>query len=106
MFAAPPIGISRRALLKDAACGFGYLAFAGLASRAAAAGPGPDPLAARPPQFAPRALRVIFMFMHGGPSQVDTFDYKPTLARYSGRPAPFVKASAGDPPPKKEPPLL
>ena len=91
MFGSQPIGISRRALLKDAACGFGYLAFAGLASQAAAAER--NPLAAKLPHFAARAKRVIFMFMHGGPSQVDTFDYKPTLAKYSGQPAPFVKAS-------------
>src|SRR5438874_2125411 len=97
-----PIGISRRALLKDAACGFGYLAFAGLASEAAAATP--NPLVAKLPQFAARAKRVIFMFMHGGPSQVDTFDHKPMLARYSGQPAPFVKAGAA--PHKKKPPVL
>jgi Protein of unknown function (DUF1501) len=72
MFGSQPIGTSRRALLKDAACGFGYLAFAGLASHAAAAER--NPLAAKPPHFPARAKRVIFMFMHGGPSQVDTFD--------------------------------
>ena len=104
MFGSQPIGISRRALLKDAACGFGYLAFAGLASQAAAAEP--NPLAAKLPHFAARAKRVIFMFMHGGPSQVDTFDYKPALAKYSGQPAPFVKASAADGPRKKKTPLL
>src|SRR5262245_51351654 len=99
-----PIGVSRRALLKDAACGFGYLAFAGLASQATAAER--DPLAAKPPHLPTRARRVIFMFMHGGPSQVDTFDYKPTLAKYAGQPAPFVNAPAGGGPRKgKIPPL-
>src|SRR3954452_19361526 len=100
-----PIGMSRRALLKNAACGFGYLAFAGLASQAAAAER--NPLAAKPPHLPARARRVIFMFMHGGPSQVDTFDYKPALAKYSGQPAPFVDAStAADAPRKKKTPLL
>jgi hypothetical protein len=99
-----PIGISRRALLKDAACGFGYLAFAGLAAQAAASER--NPLAAKPPHFAARAKRVIFMFMHGGPSQVDTFDYKPTLAKYAGEPAPFVNTSTGGGPRKKKTPPL
>ncbi len=104
MFGSQPIGISRRALLKDAACGFGYLAFAGLAAQAAAAER--NPLAAKAPHHAARARRVIFMFMHGGPSQVDTFDYKPTLAKYSGEPAPFVNASTGGGPRKQKTPLL
>src|SRR6516225_904793 len=94
------IGISRRALLKDAGCGFGYLAFAGLAAQADAAER--NPLAAKPPHLPARARRVIFMFMHGGPSQVDTFDYKPTLVKYSGQEAPFVKVSTDDGPRKKK----
>jgi hypothetical protein len=43
---------------------------------------------ARAPQFAPRAKRVIHFFLNGGPSHVDTFDYKPMLARYDGKPLP------------------
>ncbi|WP_372721915.1 DUF1501 domain-containing protein [Novipirellula sp.] len=43
------------------------------------------------PHFAPRAKRVIFLFMHGGPSHVDTFDYKPQLAKHDGKPLPFDK---------------
>src|SRR5262249_62207210 len=58
-----------------------------------AAASGQNPLSPKAPHFAARAKRVIFMFMHGGPSQVDTFDYKPTLARYANQPAPFVKPS-------------
>src|SRR5204862_476146 len=50
-----------------------------------------DPLAARKPQFIPRARRVIFLFMHGGPSQVDTFDHKPLLDRDHGKPLPFPR---------------
>jgi hypothetical protein len=49
---------------------------------------------------------VIFMFMHGGPSQVDTFDHKPELKKHSGQPAPFVKPSADDSPRKKKVPPL
>ena len=45
-----------------------------------------NPLAPRRAMFAPRAKRVIFLFMHGGPSQVDTFDPKPLLARDNGKP--------------------
>src|SRR5262245_35552253 len=97
-------GISRRALLQQAACGFGYLAFAGLTSQASASPH--NPLSPRPVHFPPRAKRVIFMFMHGGPSQVDTFDYKPELKRYSGQPAPFVKPAADDSPKKKKIPPL
>jgi hypothetical protein len=43
------------------------------------------------PHFAPRAKRVIFLFMHGGPSHVDTFDYKPELEKQDGKPLPFDK---------------
>jgi Protein of unknown function (DUF1501) len=50
-----------------------------------------NPLAARPPLLPARAKRVIFLFMHGGPSHVDTFDYKPALIRDSGQPLPFEK---------------
>jgi hypothetical protein len=68
---------SRRMALKSAACGFGYLALAGLtAPRAAAA---TNPLAPRLPLLAPKAKRVIFLFMQGGVSHVDSFDYKPAL---------------------------
>jgi hypothetical protein len=50
-----------------------------------------NPLSAKPPHFRPRAKRVIFLFMHGGPSQVDTFDYKPLLKRDHGKPLPFAR---------------
>ena len=55
------------------------------------AGPVIDPLnpfAPRPPQFAPRAKSVIFIYLVGGPSQVDTFDYKPALQQLNGKPVP------------------
>ena len=83
-----PTLTTRRNLLKSAACGFGYLAFAGLAAQAAAAeqGPAAGPLAPKLPHFRPRAKRVIFLFMQGGPSHVDTFDYKPRLTADHGKP--------------------
>ena len=83
--------IRRRELLKNAACGFGYLALAGLAAERAAAGP-VNPLAPRTPHFAPRAKRVIFLFMQGGVSQVDSFDYKPRLEKDDGKKLAFDDA--------------
>ncbi len=83
-----PIGErpTRRRLLQSTACGFGYLALAGLLSRSqkASAAPSTNPLAPKPPHFPARAKRVIFLFMQGGPSHVDTFDPKPRLARDNG----------------------
>jgi hypothetical protein len=72
--------LSRRQALKSLACGFGYLALADLANAN-----GTSPLAARAGHHPARAKRVIFLFMQGGPSQVDTFDYKPRLARDDGQ---------------------
>jgi hypothetical protein len=79
--------VTRRQALQSAACGFGYLALAGLANASA---PGAGPLAPRPPHVPPKARRVIFM--QGGPGHVDTFDYKPRLARDDGRMLPFDDA--------------
>jgi hypothetical protein len=87
--------LTRREMLRVSASGFGYLALAGLLgeqnARAATAASPASPLSARPPLFPARARRVIFLFMHGGPSQVDTFDYKPLLLRDHGKPLPFAK---------------
>ncbi|MCA9175639.1 MAG: DUF1501 domain-containing protein [Planctomycetales bacterium] len=81
--------ISRRALLQAAGSGFGYLAFAALAhQQAALAADKLDPLAPKPTHFAPRAKRVIFLCMEGGPSHIDTFDHKPKLQADDGKPAP------------------
>src|SRR5262245_5994533 len=82
--------LTRRQLLQESAAGFGLLALADLLSHVQAAAPA-NPLAPRRPHFTPRASRVIFLFMHGGPSQVDTFDYKPLLERDHGKPLPFPK---------------
>ncbi len=79
--ASVPGWLSRRQLLKSAASGFGYLAFTQMAHQAAArdAAAGSSLLAAQPTHFAPRAKRVIFLCMNGGPSHMDLFDYKPAL---------------------------
>jgi len=82
---------TRRQLLRTAACGFGSVALAGLCSRQAQADIA-NPLAARPPMLPARAKRVIFIFMQGGPSQVDTFDYKPLLEKRHGEKLAFRNA--------------
>src|SRR5690606_28357760 len=79
--------LSRREMLRRSACGFGSLALAGLAAEAAPPLPAAEsgrPRAARLPHHSPRAKRVIFIFMQGGPSQVDTFDDVPRLAKENG----------------------
>lgn len=80
---------SRREFFKGAAGGIGTIALAQLLQQdgRAAALPG-DPLAPRPPHFAPKAKNIIFMFMEGGPSQLDLFDPKPELAKWDGKPLP------------------
>jgi hypothetical protein len=83
-------GLSRRDFFRRAGCGIGTLALASLldgegllagedAARA------PNPLTPRKPHFAGKAKSVIWLFMNGGPSQVDTWDYKPELARRDGQ---------------------
>jgi hypothetical protein len=86
--------MTRRELLRRSGMGFGSLALGTLLSESgglarAATGSTTTPLAARPPQFAPKAKRVIHLFMNGGPSQVDTFDPKPELSKQSGRAIPL-----------------
>lgn len=90
--------LSRREMLGSFANGFGMLGLASvLAEQEAAAGPAftlpsaADPLAARPSMYPAKAKRVIFLFMSGGPSHVDTFDPKPRLSADSGKPLPFER---------------
>ncbi len=83
--------LSRRELLKVSSAGFGSVALAGLLAQEQASAAATDPLAVKAPHFPARAKRVIFLFMHGGPSQVDTFDYKPLLKRDHGKPLPFAR---------------
>ncbi|QEG39579.1 DUF1501 domain-containing protein [Roseimaritima ulvae] len=92
-----PTPVSRRQALKSLGCGFGYLSAAALANRQAVASqPAPsavdNPLQAKVPHLVPRAKRVIFLFMQGGPSHVDTFDYKPLLAKHDGEARAFDDA--------------
>ena len=84
--------ITRRHLLQTSACGFGMLAFAGIHAEAAAVSRVASDLTIPQPHFSPRAKRVIFLFMHGGPSHVDLFDYKPQLQKDDGRELPFAAA--------------
>jgi hypothetical protein len=88
----PGESISRRQLLQRVGVGFGSVALmplleeSGFLTRAANAADSINPLTPKPPHFAPRAKRVIHLFMNGGPSQVDTFDPKPALEKYAGKP--------------------
>jgi hypothetical protein len=84
-----PTPISRRDLLRAAGTGMGWLALPALLRADGSAAPGhDDPLAPRAPHFTPRARHVIHVYLNGGPSQVDTWDPKPELARFAGRPLP------------------
>ena len=83
-----PLNFSRRDALQSMSAGFGFMAFAGLSTMAAqAAQTYQNPLAPKQPHFKPRAKRIIFACMRGGPSHVDTFDYKPALAKDNGKTA-------------------
>src|SRR5437016_4377906 len=80
--------LSRREWLRRSSSSFGYLALAAMCAEAASRDAlGAGPLAPKTPHFAPRAKRVIFLFMRGGPSQMDTFDYKPELQKHNGEKA-------------------
>src|SRR3954453_13246694 len=91
---APRITLSRRAALKTAGAGFGYLALAALlgqnAPRATAADRTvlPGPLAPKEPHFPAKAKRIIFLFMQGAISQMDTWEYKPRLQQDDGKEGP------------------
>ena len=90
-------GLSRRAMLRQTACGFGSVGLSALLSDDMllwASGNDAKPLAPRPPHFEPRAKRVIFLFMHGGPSSLDIFDPKARLIRDNGKPLPIKRPLA------------
>ena len=85
--------VSRRHVLQRCSLGFGSLALASMLSEEAAADASSSnsPLSPRSPHFPPRAKRVVFLFMKGGPSHIDTFDHKPQLDRDHGKELPFAK---------------
>ena len=83
------LSLSRRELLQRGGMGLGLLGLAGVLAADGALSAAPaaiNPLAPRRPHFRPRAKQVVHLFMNGGPSQVDTFDPKPLLDRYHGKP--------------------
>lgn len=79
-----PTSVSRRWFLRDCGIGLGTIALADLLGSGASAASPTDPLAPKGPHHEPKAKRVIFLFMAGGPSQPELFDYKPKLAELDG----------------------
>ena len=77
--------LTRRELLQRSGLGLGALGLAGLLGDTGLAA---SPLAPKAPHFPGRAKRVVHFFLNGGPSHVDTFDPKPSLAKYAGKPLP------------------
>ena len=91
-YGAGPVGPDRRGFLKE--LGLGSIALASLVADPKASGRGAvpavdlgDPLAPRQPHFTPKARNVIFLYMVGGVSQIETFDHKPLLKKYAGKEA-------------------
>ena len=80
--------LNRRDVLRGSANGFGAIALQHLLARGAAAAPRVNPLSAQTPHFAPKAKSVIFLFMVGAPSHIDTFDPKPALKKFEGQKLP------------------
>src|SRR4030081_1057275 len=77
--------MTRRDTLRTIGSGFGMLGLGGILG---ASDLGRNPLEVKPSHFPAKAKRVIFLFLNGGPSQVDTFDPKPMLDKYNGKPMP------------------
>ena len=103
-----PQSSTRRQFLLNAGGGFGAIALSALLSeegllRSVQAeeteqqsnSDATDPLAPKDPHFKPRAKRVIYLFMHGGPSHMDLFDPKPDLVKYAGQPLPEIRFALG-----------
>ena len=113
MHDAPLLPVSRRQMLATSGAGFGMLGLAGVLEQQSVRAAAPvapavsvaaaNPLAAKAPHHTPKAKRVIFLFMNGGPSHVDTFDPKPELVKQAGKkgpggkwmPTPFKFANQG-----------
>jgi len=83
-----PTGIARRHFLHECGVGLGKIALAGLLTDSLAVRAATNALAVKRPHFAPKAKRVIHMFMAGAPSHLDLFDHKPALAKLEGKPLP------------------
>src|SRR5262249_30568747 len=83
-----PHAQSRRDFLFRAGGGLGGIALNWMLAAEATAREAKNPLASKAPHFAPKAKRVIFLFMVGGPSQMDLFDPKPALEKWAGKPLP------------------
>jgi uncharacterized protein (DUF1501 family) len=79
---------TRRHFFQQAGFGIGSLALGSLLNRSLFAQATANPMAVRPPHFAPKAKKIIFLFMAGAPSQLDLFDYKAKLNQYDGQPVP------------------
>lgn len=80
--------ITRRHFLRQSSIGLGAVGLASLLERDSAAGPVANPLAPKPPHFAPQAKRVIYLHLTGSPPNLDLFDYKPELVKLNGQPCP------------------
>ncbi|NQV28550.1 MAG: DUF1501 domain-containing protein, partial [Rhodopirellula sp.] len=84
-------GFTRREMLVRSGSGFGMLGLSSVRAQEAAADLASDPMSPKKPHFEPKAKHVIFLFMNGGPSHVDTFDPKPELKTQEGKPGPGGK---------------
>src|SRR6186997_394702 len=84
---------TRRHFFRDCGVGVGAMALGSMLSRDAGAKERNDPLVPKKPHFPAKAKAVIFLFMAGGPSQLDLFDFKPKLNSLDGKPIPdeFIK---------------
>jgi len=81
-------GVTRRFFFRECGVGVGKIALASLLAEGVARASSSDPMSPKPPHFAPKAKRVIYLFMAGAPSQLDLFDRKPELQKYDGKPVP------------------
>jgi hypothetical protein len=89
-----PRPVTRRDALRVMGAGFGLVGLGGAmrnSAQAANIGAEMSPLAPKPPHFPAKAKHIIYLFLSGGLSQVDSFDYKPMLDKYDGKPMPYDK---------------
>src|SRR5437763_12592653 len=85
---ADPKRVTRRWFLQECGVGRGAIALGRLMGSSASTGAPANPLAPKKPHFAPKAKRVIYLFMAGAPSHLELFDHKPQLAKFDGTPPP------------------